>query len=259
MLELFFKVLQAYLNEKYPAKAPAVLTVVPVSSVVPEATLLVPTKTPAYPKVLVPKTPIDYKAPKALSLLSLMTANVNIGTKIQENGYIKLTVNKGKEVLIDNADVHILDRGASWYLSSGGYLLSLDPYIIFHREVMNAKKGEYIRFKSGNKLDCRRANLVMTGTPAEKLRENVSSDRENVSSSAKITPVVHVEMKPLASRPTSKHVVRVVYNNVPYYGGVEDTLKKAQLAKIELRKSLGIPPLKVSRANMKKTNSAAKK
>lgn len=66
---------------------------------------------------------------------------------------------KGKLILIDCIDYELV-AGYTWYVSGNGYAATGTPrYIMMHRLLLGAVKGQCVDHINGNPLDNRRCNL----------------------------------------------------------------------------------------------------
>jgi hypothetical protein len=78
--------------------------------------------------------------------------------------HAELILSQGRIVLIDN-DSNTIDfvKSRSWTVTNDGAVISNTSksysYIGLARHIINAQEGQYVRFRNGNKLDCRINNL----------------------------------------------------------------------------------------------------
>jgi len=78
----------------------------------------------------------------------------------------ELKLSNGKVVLLDDEDYEVL-KFYKWHDKGNGYAMRIGkctketPNVrhMMHREIMKAKKGEYVDHINGNKMDNRRKNL----------------------------------------------------------------------------------------------------
>ena len=61
--------------------------------------------------------------------------------------------------------------------------MSMNPYGLLHREIMQAPKGVFVRFRTQDKLDCRTSNLFLSDGPKG---IKIKAEPENVSDSRNV-------------------------------------------------------------------------
>jgi hypothetical protein len=83
---------------------------------------------------------------------------------------IKLTGLKGGSVRLDARD-HARFRNQKWNHGGHGYAVRYREHaprcVPLHRAIMGFPKAE-VRFKNGDKLDCRRRNLIVVRVPTRR-------------------------------------------------------------------------------------------
>lgn len=66
---------------------------------------------------------------------------------------------QGETAYIDEADLSKI-AAFSWWINKGGYVCGTGNRYL-HRMVLDAPKGSCVSFANGNRLDCRRENLIL--------------------------------------------------------------------------------------------------
>ena len=86
-----------------------------------------------------------------------------------------------QKTLVDNQDYELLSK-FKWGFHSKGYVRrgsGKGIVILMHRQILNAKKGEEVDHKNGNKLDNRRINLRLCSRSQN--RANISKFKKTDS------------------------------------------------------------------------------
>jgi hypothetical protein len=87
------------------------------------------------------------------------------------------------DILVDEENKHLLEQ--TWYVNKRGYVQrdvkrkNRKRYLL-HRVIMNAKKGQLVDHKNGNKLDNRKENLRIV-TKSENNHNAIGLNKRNTS------------------------------------------------------------------------------
>jgi hypothetical protein len=107
-----------------------------------------------------------------------------IGCFDDDRPWVMVELTKGREAMVDVADVHLVNSYAWYYNGPTGYAMADDPErgrIVLHRTILGLSKGDGVEVDHANrnKLDNRRSNL-RHATPGQSMA-NQSLRRDNSS------------------------------------------------------------------------------
>lgn len=131
-----------------------------------------------------------------------------------------IQLSNGKLVIVDDSDHELLSK-YKWHFTKGGYAIRSEGprkkriQIYMHRQIMDAKKGEYVDHINLDKLDCRRENMRICTNQQNAF--NQKKRRANCSSKYK-----GVTWWPRDSKWKAGIMVNYKHKNLGYYENERD-------------------------------------